>query len=388
MKDKNPPDERVVYLALKNVFKGLDAEVRRLAAVRKLITRQQTDTDVSHLIKAHNIDIVCNIARTLLADGIFESTLKAKIRFPEVFDVSPAQSAEREASEAEAAINDANAIKGAVKDYSGDLQEPISRADVAETESVETCHNAEPSIKGTSTVPSLFPVYLPLRTQHRILTKVQSILEDACFEYGQRIIPEVLKKHQWDCSEAAELNLWARELLKRQNELFDKVDDTGKPIAKLLNSVANIRHTAVHRICISARGLEQLLLNAESFADLLGDTTRLKLLTEVRRNIQLTIEELERNKHLLTSKLRETFKNIAAQRAELDRIEAMALADMMREDGEYQAFAGENLEQAFTLSRAHTPVNTTKDEEASSSIDCVEAVEKDSRSCYSAGEVD
>ncbi|KAI1306596.1 hypothetical protein F5Y03DRAFT_353907 [Xylaria venustula] len=378
MKDNNLPDERVVYLALKNVFKGPDAEMRRLAAVRKLITKRQKDSGVADLVNAHNIETVCNMARTLLTEGIFESTLKAKIRFPEVFDVSPAQSAEREASEAEAAINDANAIKGAVEGHSEDLGGSNSRADVTETESVETCHNAEPTVlRHTNTVPSLFPVYLPIRTQHRILTKVQSILEDACFDFGQRRIPDVLKRNQWDCSEAAELNLWSKELMKRQNELFHKAVDTGKPLDKLLSSIADLRHTAVHRICISARGLEQFLLNAESFVVILGDTTRLKLLTEIRRNIQQTIEELERNKHLLTSKLQETLKRIAAQRAELDRMEEIALADMMREDGEYQEFAGRSLEVASVSSEARAPISTAKDGESSSTIDEADVVEQD-----------
>lgn len=59
--------------------------------------------------------MICNTARVLLTEQIFESTLKAKIRFPEVFDESPTQSAEREASEAEAARNEANAIKDALR---------------------------------------------------------------------------------------------------------------------------------------------------------------------------------------------------------------------------------------------------------------------------------
>ncbi|KAI1125915.1 hypothetical protein F5Y10DRAFT_221587 [Nemania abortiva] len=380
MKNKNPPDERVVYLALKNVFKGANAEVRQLKVVRKLITKSQNDADVADLINAHNIDTVCSLARTLLTEGIFESTLKAKIRFPEVFDVSPAQSAEREASEAEAAINDANAIAGAVQGYSEDVQNLISRADVAETESVETCHNPKlPAARGTRAIPSLFPIYLPLRTQHRILTNVQNILEDACFDFGQRDMPDILKKNRWDCSEAAELNLWVAEFLQRQNELSSRVEDIGQPLTKLLRSVADIRHTAVHRIRISARGLEQFLLNAESFVTLLGDTTRLKSLTELRRNIQQATEELERNKHVLSSKLRETRKRLAAQRAELDRIEEIAISDMLREDSEYQAFAGKNLE-ATVSSEVPTSVAAVKEDEGSSNLDDVDTIEDDSRS--------
>ena len=96
---KNQPDERLVYLALTNIFRGADAQLRRPKKIRELILKQQDNIDVRDLIEIHNIDHVCNVAKTLLDQQIFESTLKTKIRFPEVFEVSPAQSAERSASE-------------------------------------------------------------------------------------------------------------------------------------------------------------------------------------------------------------------------------------------------------------------------------------------------
>lgn len=60
---------------------------------------------------------VINTARTLLEEGMFASTLKAKIRFPEVFEVSPTQSAGRSASEVEAAKSEAYAIKHAAEGH-------------------------------------------------------------------------------------------------------------------------------------------------------------------------------------------------------------------------------------------------------------------------------
>jgi hypothetical protein len=125
MAKNNPPDERVVYLALKNVFKGNLAEMRQLKAIHKLVSKQKEQIEVADLLRAHNIDAICNVARTLLTEQIFESTLKAKLRFPEIFDVSPAQSAEREASEAEAARNEANAIKDAVEGHQDDTRDAI-----------------------------------------------------------------------------------------------------------------------------------------------------------------------------------------------------------------------------------------------------------------------
>ena len=92
---RNLPDERLVYLALKTHFMGADAQVRKLKKVRDVIQKYQHHVDIQDLIQEHNIDDVCTTAKALLEQQIFESTLKAKIRFPEVFEVSPAQSAER-----------------------------------------------------------------------------------------------------------------------------------------------------------------------------------------------------------------------------------------------------------------------------------------------------
>jgi lipoate synthase len=63
---KNPPDERLVYLALKNTFKGTEAQVRKIKKVRELILRRQHNKDVKNLIREHNVDNVCNVAKALL----------------------------------------------------------------------------------------------------------------------------------------------------------------------------------------------------------------------------------------------------------------------------------------------------------------------------------
>lgn len=121
---KNPPDERLVYLALKNIFKGPDARLRRHGKIRELIQKTQHNLDVRDLIHEHNLENVCNVAKALLEKQIFESTLKAKIRFPEVFEISPAQSAERSASEAEAAKSEADAVRTAAAGHnSGEFPE-------------------------------------------------------------------------------------------------------------------------------------------------------------------------------------------------------------------------------------------------------------------------
>ncbi len=88
MGNKNPSDKSVVYLALRKVFKGPNAGARKKSLIRKLIVGNQNHEDIVALIYAHSIDIVCDTTRKLLTEQVFESTLKAKIRFPEVFNVS------------------------------------------------------------------------------------------------------------------------------------------------------------------------------------------------------------------------------------------------------------------------------------------------------------
>ena len=187
-------------------------------------------------------------------------------------------------------------------------------------------------------------------------------------------MPFIMQKNRWDCPESAELNLWATEFLKRL-EVFHKKKDIGQPMEKLLRSVTDIRHAAVHRIRVSARGLEQFMLDAESLATLLDHSSSLTLLTKLRRDMQMAIEELERNKHVLSSKLDEARKSIAAQREELDRLERAAISEMIREDGDYQELAGKNLlqgialEEGTGLSAAPTEGGTDSDPGETESVD-------------------
>ena len=117
---RNLPDERLVYLALKDSLKGADAQIRKAKKVREVVQKVQYNVDVRDLIQEHNLDNVCNVAKALLEQQIFESTLRAKICFPEVYEISPGQSAERSASEAEAARLEADAINSASGDQNND----------------------------------------------------------------------------------------------------------------------------------------------------------------------------------------------------------------------------------------------------------------------------
>ncbi|KAL1606212.1 hypothetical protein SLS60_003613 [Paraconiothyrium brasiliense] len=340
---KNPPDERLVYLALKRVFQGSNAELRQKKKVLKLIQQHQDEVDVRSLIQEHSIDSLCNVSKCLLEERIFESTLKAKIRFPEVFDVSPAQTAERAISQSEAAKNEDAAIEQVMEGQKD--KAAVQESKVAETQSEAT---GSQSLQLPSAAISLYPVYLPFDVQHRLLVGVQQKLEQACYAFAQEKLSGVLQREGWDCAEAVELNRWPKIILTYQEELrLNDSRDLTRPLTDLLNSIAQLRHAAVHRLRLTADRVLQFVIDAELLVTLLRNDDFLFSISTTRRQIQSTIEELERNKDMLELRQVEIKKRFAAKRAELDLEEREAIHSMVKEDKDYTFFAGMNLEQAL-----------------------------------------
>lgn len=211
-------------------------------------------------------------------------------------------------------------------------------------------------------VPPLFPVYLPLPTQHQLLGHLQTLLETACFDFARRKLPDLLEARGWKYAESVELNLWA-DVFKKRPALFPDKDFLRKPFHDLLHSIANIRHTAVHRVSVTARGILQFIVDAETMAHLLGEEAHINKICRLRRDAQSTMEELEQNKHLLRLKLDETLQGIAAGRAELDLAEREAIEAMEQEDEEYQCLAGKSIQESIAPSEDSfsTAVETEKD---------------------------
>ncbi|KAH6637488.1 hypothetical protein C7974DRAFT_142230 [Boeremia exigua] len=359
-----PPDERTIYLAFKDVFKGPDARLRTDKAIKRRIRKYRTRSEeIQALLKEHNIDNVRNSVKALLEGDVFASTLRAKIHFPELFDISPAQSAERAASEVEAAKNEAEAIREVVVgQQDGSISTPAHAEYAGPSEKPEKQEEPENEISGsTGPLPasvqkkqrletfaeySLYPSYLPAKSQRRLLGKVQDMLEDACYKFGKRTMMQELRKNGWDSPDCVELNAWMG-IFRFHETLFssDKLAAVGKPFPDLRNSISQIRHAAVHRLRITAGRVETLLADAETLAVLLEDEACARQLSRLRRETHLVVEEFGRNKDLLELRFMDKRKEIAARRAELDRLERTAWTTALEEDKLYQIIAGSHLEE-------------------------------------------
>lgn len=166
--------------------------------------------------------------------------------------------------------------------------------------------------------PSLDPVYLPFKSQHQLFVRVQGLLENACYMLDQKTMQDILQQERWDRPEAVKLNQWSR-VFKSNRDKFptEKLKELGKPLAEFLESISQLRHTAVHRLRVSVARVEQFMVDAEALVNLLQDDACATTLFRLRQETQLIIDELKRNKDLLESRLADTLKTFAAQRAEL-----------------------------------------------------------------------
>jgi hypothetical protein len=82
-------DKRRVFLAYRTVFTGPNAHIRKSKKVQEVIQQHRQSFEL--LIKDFGFNKVVDIVKALLDQRVFESELKAKIVFPELFRSSPAR---------------------------------------------------------------------------------------------------------------------------------------------------------------------------------------------------------------------------------------------------------------------------------------------------------
>ncbi|KAH6966209.1 hypothetical protein EDB82DRAFT_561984 [Fusarium venenatum] len=138
-------------------------------------------------------------------------------------------------------------------------------------------------------------VYLPLGPQTRLLSKIQTLLEHACFTYAEKHLPQLLDENDWDCPEAGELNVWMHHLAIHGLELHYLARDRGitERLSSVMHSVENIRHDAVHRNRVEISRLAIYLDHAVDLCTVLGDQEDLNKLKAIRDETKAQIAPLQ-----------------------------------------------------------------------------------------------
>lgn len=74
-------EERAVYDALKEIFTGDVANIRRLGKTQEIVKQHSKEERLSAVLRSHSVADVSISAQQLLIEGIFDSKKKAKTRF-------------------------------------------------------------------------------------------------------------------------------------------------------------------------------------------------------------------------------------------------------------------------------------------------------------------
>ena len=106
--DQPCPDKKLVYLHCSPIFSGANAKVRRPKKIYQLLEQHKVSITIPP--KYFTLPAIATVVKELLDEEIFESPPRAKLIYPELFQPSEAQEAERAASEAEVVRIEAHAV--------------------------------------------------------------------------------------------------------------------------------------------------------------------------------------------------------------------------------------------------------------------------------------
>ncbi|EYE98320.1 uncharacterized protein EURHEDRAFT_206233 [Aspergillus ruber CBS 135680] len=93
-------EKRQIFLTCKAIFIGPNSLLRKSKTIKKRITKHQAELNTS--IPNFEINRVTGTVQALLKKQVFQSDIKAKMEFPDLFTPSPVNNAKGNVFEAEA----------------------------------------------------------------------------------------------------------------------------------------------------------------------------------------------------------------------------------------------------------------------------------------------
>ncbi|VUC37185.1 unnamed protein product [Clonostachys rosea] len=169
-------------------------------------------------------------------------------------------------------------------------------------------HSGDPECRGEtllerSTRGARVEARLSLRSQYELVVNVQKYLEQACYIYAQKYMPDILQKWGWDCAEAAQLSDWMAEFLDRCHVFGTEVDD--RELKHIFQSGIEIRNAAVLRYDMESYETIGLLVDAEQLSKVSANGMEKEL-------VYITTQEakLEETKKRLLMEVQNSVKNI------------------------------------------------------------------------------
>lgn len=177
--------------------------------------------------------------------------------------------------------------------------------------------------------------------------KVQCILEECCFIFASTSLPEAVSARGWEYPEAAELKQWIKLLQPREEEIAPSAISIipGRSWQEVLLETSKIRHSAVHRLPTSAKGIQNMIGDALMLTTMLRAPTQTSLLEHIGQELSSSIKQVEGRLVVLEKSLSEELDELANRRAELDRLQEAAIRRIIEHDRENRRVIGLALDE-------------------------------------------
>ncbi|KAI9662998.1 MAG: hypothetical protein M1821_008045 [Bathelium mastoideum] len=379
--NKTYPDGQQVYLAFRNVFAGQAAELRRPHKIQIRIAASSHEPQIKELIQKHTSTKVYEVVEDLLKHGIFASTLNAQRRFPGLLPTSSAQVKKGKMPEAGPANEEPEVMKNVTEERQQNVladedgKQLQSSSHKGKQKLVPHDTNAQEQLGSAS---FLYPVRFPFPAQHRLLSKAQAILEEACYAFFQERFPKILERNKWDCAELVELPKWKDAFLNLPSEFgAHEFQYKGYSLSKFFDSFAWLRNTAVHRERVDTKQTQNFLFGAECFAHILKREPQEQALQHLRRKCDFVLEEWNLQKKQLEQQAKAAQTEYARREKENVRDLSLEIERVKEEDKINEKVAEEMLTQA--VQEAEKAGMGAADTETKAAVGHMEAAEAEVR---------
>ncbi|KAK3681737.1 hypothetical protein B0T22DRAFT_472750 [Podospora appendiculata] len=301
--------EATVYEALRDVF-GYYQITPSHQDIRWAIRLNEDDYRVANLLETYNHDDICNLVYKMVLDGSFMGKESSDPK-----NKQPAQKDDR-------------------------YHQPSDEPDIYDNQE-----------------SALLKSDVPFKTQHRVLYKLQTVLEEALFAFAKTTCPAMLTSSGWDCPEAANLSTWMAALNDRRyyrpsGEPLIPSDLSPVFVNEVLISVEAIGRTVAQRTRITGRDMASMARAAGVLLEALRmyHSSHADRVARILKAIEDVNEELAVDREYSETKLRETTAEIEKARAKLEEKKRATVAEIVREHNGFLARTGKRLEERVLAS--------------------------------------
>lgn len=337
----------MVYNALsrwRKKFKKSGVGILDGGEIERFIGKKKHCLGIREVVAEYGTSAVCVVARILIQKQVFEFSLAARSRrFPELFPKSPSPPGDE--------LPNQDNMDPSREDISGELcctevdeeylDEPIDKVTnerrgthyIIINYVLSFTHYVR-SYLGKFEHSKLkvwhgdhhYPVPLPPNVQHRLMVKLQQVMEHACYAFAQQEMQRTLEDHEWNHPEAVQLDHWMNILIGHDN--FD-TDKSSEELEALFLSGIEIRDVAVQRISVDSEKTGVFLKNAEDILKVLKVGEYLAVVEKLRRNIDQVLERFRLITEHKQIRVEKELAEIAAESEKLkqrkERVEAVIL---------------------------------------------------------------